>query len=77
MLKFDPNNKNVHELISLYDEVYEDDIPETHEQEDDDDGEEIIRDGVKLRQNEDGEYCYVSSDDEDDEVNRMNMNQTR
>jgi hypothetical protein len=72
VLKFDPNNSQLKELISLYDEVYENNIPESinyHEEDNvndnDEDNDEINRNGVKLIKNKDGEYCFEGDEEED------------
>ncbi len=77
MIKFDPNNSQLKELISLYDEVYENenDIPEkvnynkedSENDDDDNDNEKdvIYKNGIKLIKNKDGEYCFEGDEEED------------
>jgi len=60
-LKLDPQNEQLKELMGLYEEVYSE--SENNQNSSD---EEEDKNGVKLKKNKYGEYCYEDSENEED-----------
>ena len=67
MYKNDQNNTNIKELLDLYTELEKTNLPDNESDElysENDNDDILITNGVKLKKNTEGEYCFEDSEEE-------------